>query len=140
MKSLATETARPPQEAEGARNRDFLEYIYQRHIRPDDLPELQEARLHAQIAGLIYDLRTSRGLTQKQLAQMVGTQASAISRLEDADYGGHSLSMLERIAEALGLAVRVTFEEKGTRGASPRVEAVEREDGDGDFGPIGLRV
>ena len=131
MKSVVTEGARPGAEAEGTGNTDFLEYIYQQHIRPEDLPELEQARLHAQVAGLIYDLRTSRGLTQKQLAQRVGTQASAISRLEDADYGGHSLSMLERIADALGLAVRVTFEERGPRGASPRVEAVERDETDG---------
>ena len=42
--------------------------------------------------------RTEAGLSQKELAEMIGTTQSVISRLEDADYEGHSLSMLSRIA------------------------------------------
>lgn len=37
-------------------------------------------------------------LSQRELAKLVGTTASVICRLEDADYDGHSLSMLIRIA------------------------------------------
>jgi len=62
---------------------------------------LQEERVHAQVARSIYELRQEAGLSQKQLADMIGTTQSVISRLEDADYEGHSLSMLNRIAEAL---------------------------------------
>ena len=58
--------------------------------------------LNAEIGQLIYDARTKTGLTQKQLADRLGTTQSVISRLESADYEGHSLSMLRRIAEALG--------------------------------------
>jgi transcriptional regulator with XRE-family HTH domain len=58
--------------------------------------------LNAEIGQLIYDARTKAGLTQKQLANRLGTTQSVISRLESADYEGHSLSMLQRIAEALG--------------------------------------
>jgi transcriptional regulator with XRE-family HTH domain len=58
--------------------------------------------LNAEIGQLIYDARTKAGLTQKQLANRLGTTQSVISRLESADYEGHSLSMLRRIAEALG--------------------------------------
>jgi transcriptional regulator with XRE-family HTH domain len=58
--------------------------------------------LNAEIGQLIYDARTKTGLTQKQLAHRLGTTQSVISRLESADYEGHSLSMLQRIAEALG--------------------------------------
>ena len=61
------------------------------------------------IAQQVYDLRHQAGLTQGQLAKLVGTQASAISRLEDADYGGHSLRMLRLIAAALGQRVEVRF-------------------------------
>jgi predicted transcriptional regulator len=39
----------------------------------------------------------------------VGTSKSAICRLEDADYEGHSLSMLKRIAEALDKRVEIRF-------------------------------
>ncbi|MFN4788849.1 MAG: helix-turn-helix domain-containing protein, partial [Pseudanabaena sp.] len=59
---------------------------------------IREASLNAIVAQLIYEARTARGLTQKQLADRVGTKQSAIARLEDADYDGHSLSMLQKIA------------------------------------------
>lgn len=62
---------------------------------------LEVERVNAEVARTIYDLRKKAGLTQKELAQMVGTTQSVISRLEDADYEGHSLSMLSRIAHAL---------------------------------------
>jgi predicted transcriptional regulator len=58
-------------------------------------------RMNAEIARLLYDMRTEAGLTQEQLAELVGTTQSVISRLEDSDYDGHSLSMLNRIAEAM---------------------------------------
>lgn len=64
-------------------------------------------RTHAEVAQLIYDRRIAAGLTQKQLAQLVGTTQSVISRLEDADYDGHSLSMLQRIATALGERITI---------------------------------
>ncbi|MBD2243521.1 helix-turn-helix transcriptional regulator [Nostoc sp. FACHB-888] len=68
-------------------------------------PELEamvaEASINAEVAQLIYEARTKAGLTQKQLAELVGTKQPVIARLEDADYEGHSLSMLQKIAHAL---------------------------------------
>ncbi|MCP6761851.1 MAG: helix-turn-helix transcriptional regulator [Fischerella sp. CENA71] len=68
-------------------------------------PELEamvaEASINAEVAQLIYEARTKAGLTQKQLADLVGTRQPVIARLEDADYEGHSLSMLQKIARAL---------------------------------------
>lgn len=78
-----------------------------------DDPELREMiaeeAVNAQVARMIYDARTAAGLTQKQLADMIGSQQSVIARLEDADYEGHSLSMLRRIAEALDQKLEVRF-------------------------------
>jgi len=78
-----------------------------------DDPELREMiaeeAVHAQVARMIHDTRTAAGLTQKQLADLIGTQQSTIARLEDADYQGHSLSMLRRIAEALHKKLEVRF-------------------------------
>ncbi|PMB18386.1 helix-turn-helix domain-containing protein [Fischerella thermalis] len=72
-------------------------------------PELEamvaEASINALVAQLIYEARTSSGLTQKQLAELVGTKQPVIARLEDADYEGHSLSMLQKIAHALNQRV-----------------------------------
>jgi ribosome-binding protein aMBF1 (putative translation factor) len=74
---------------------------------------LEEERLNAQVARTIYQMRTNAGLTQKQLADLIKTTQSVISRLEDADYAGHSLSMVSRIAEALERKVKVQLVGKG---------------------------
>ena len=76
---------------------------------------IREASLNAIVAQLIYEARTARGLTQKQLADRVGTKQSAIARLEDADYDGHSLSMLQKIAGALNQKVEIKFSENNLR-------------------------
>ena len=76
-------------------------------------PELRrltaEARINAAVAQLIYAARNKAGLSQAELAERIGTKQSVISRLEDADYEGHSLSMLHRIAAALGQCVEIRF-------------------------------
>ena len=61
------------------------------------------------IARQIYALRTAAGLSQLQLARKIDTTQSVISRLEDADYDGHSLAMLQRIATALNNRIEVHF-------------------------------
>jgi ribosome-binding protein aMBF1 (putative translation factor) len=78
-------------------------FLYNRYIAGDRKreEEYDEEVINAEIARKIYQLRTKAGLIQQELAARVGTSKSAISRLEDADYEGHSLSMLKRIAEAL---------------------------------------
>jgi ribosome-binding protein aMBF1 (putative translation factor) len=63
--------------------------------------ELQQEIINRDVAAKIYKLRHSEGLSQAELARRIGTTQSVISRLEDADYDGHSLSMLKRIAAAL---------------------------------------
>ncbi|MGA2328337.1 MAG: helix-turn-helix domain-containing protein [Bryobacteraceae bacterium] len=77
--------------------------------KPDRLKALDEARANEEIARKIRDLRGGAGLTQAQLAKLVGTTASVICRLEDADYQGHSLAMLRRIAAALSQRVEIRF-------------------------------
>ena len=62
---------------------------------------ISKETLNAQIALEIYAKRTKARLTQRQLAEKIGTTQSVIARLEDANYQGHSLTMLQKIAEAL---------------------------------------
>jgi ribosome-binding protein aMBF1 (putative translation factor) len=90
---------------------DALEILHRRYVvgRPEQEGALEEARLNASIAQEIYDLRTKAGLTQKELADLIGTSHSVISRLEDADYEGHSLKMLQRISIALHHRLQVRF-------------------------------
>jgi DNA-binding XRE family transcriptional regulator len=73
------------------------------------LKNLDAARANEEIARKIRELRTAAGLTQAQIARLIGTTASVICRLEDADYGGHSLAMLRRIAGVLNRRVEIRF-------------------------------
>ena len=60
-------------------------------------------------------LRKESGLSQKELAQRVGTSQQQISRLESPSYEGHSLSMLRRVTEALGASLYVEIQHKKRR-------------------------
>jgi len=92
-----------------------VEILHRRYIGDDAgrKASLQAERVNAEVAQMIYDLRKETGITQKELADLIGTTQSVISRLEDADYNGHSLSMLSRIAKALNkrLTVQITSED-----------------------------
>jgi DNA-binding XRE family transcriptional regulator len=88
-----------------------LQFAYDRYVGKDrERADAFEAELaNADVARKIYDLRTQANLTQGELAKLVGTSTSVISRLEDADYEGHSLAMLRRIAAAVGKRVEIRF-------------------------------
>jgi DNA-binding XRE family transcriptional regulator len=70
---------------------------------------LEEARADDEVARKIFALRTEAGLTQQQLGKLIGTTTPVICRLEDADYVGHSLAMLRRIAAALNRRIEIRF-------------------------------
>ena len=76
---------------------------------PERKASVEAERVNAQVAQMIHDLRVESGLTQAELAELVGTTQSAISRLEHSDYEGHSLSMLSRIASALKQKITVAM-------------------------------
>jgi len=91
--------------------RNAVEILHCRYYegKPERLAGLEKARANDQVARKIAALRTQAGLSQRQLAQLIGTTASVICRLEDADYEGHSLAMLNRIAAALNRRVEIRF-------------------------------
>ena len=90
---------------------DAVEILYRRTYegKAARIKNLEEARANEEIARKIQELRAAAALTQTQLAKLVGTTASVICRLEDADYEGHSLAMLRRIAAALNKRVEIRF-------------------------------
>lgn len=69
----------------------------------------EEEVANREVAQKIFQLRDKAGISQAELARRVGTTQSVISRLEDADYDGHSLAMLNRIAAALQRRVEIRF-------------------------------
>ncbi len=91
------------------KTRNAVSILHRTYVKddPDRKAELAAERVNAEVAEMIRDLRNQARLSQKELADLVGTTQSVISRLEDNDYEGHSLSMLNRVARALNQRVTV---------------------------------
>jgi DNA-binding XRE family transcriptional regulator len=91
--------------------RDGIEILHRRFYegRPERQPELEEARATAAIAQRVFALRERAGLSRRDLARLVGASSTVIRRLEEDDYEGESLDLLQRIAHALGQRVQIRF-------------------------------
>jgi ribosome-binding protein aMBF1 (putative translation factor) len=90
------------------RTANAIDILNRRHPpTADDLELREQFRESLAIGELIFAARAEAGLTQRELAKKVGTTASVICRLEDADYEGHSLPVLRRIAAALGRRIEM---------------------------------
>ncbi len=70
---------------------------------------IADETVNAEVARLIYKVRKAAGLTQTELAELIGSKQPVIARLEDADYEGHSLTMLQRIAISLNQRIEINF-------------------------------
>lgn len=97
--------------AKTKRTKNAVKILHKRYIGKNKqrLESLQKERENLSIAENIYNLRTENNLSQKQLAELIGTTQSVISRLEDADYNGHSLAMLRKIALVFHRKVQIQF-------------------------------
>ena len=89
---------------------DAVAILHRRYVgeQPERQASLQEERINARVARIIFDLRQEAGLSQAELAAKIGTTQSVISRLEDSDYEGHSLSIFSRIADALNQRIEIS--------------------------------
>ncbi|MFU1927636.1 helix-turn-helix domain-containing protein [Bordetella hinzii] len=67
------------------------------------------AAIEQGVAWQIRVNRQARGWTQAEFAGMIGGGQSAISRLEDPEYGCHSLNKLLEVADAFDCALLVKF-------------------------------
>ena len=86
-----------------AKTKDFGKVLRQQLAADPKLrDDVDEAMFNAAVAVLIHKARREAGLTQKQLADAIGSHQPVIARLEDADYDGHSLAIVRKIARALG--------------------------------------
>ena len=70
--------------------------------------------VNAFVSAQIKNLREARDLKQGDLAEMVGTKQSGISRLEKADYSVWKIETLRKLARAFGVRLSIRFEEFGT--------------------------
>jgi len=76
---------------------------------PEFAKAYEELAPEFEIARQIIRLRAELGMTQMELAEKIGTRQSNISRLENG-VGHPSVSLLKRVANALGAKLRIRFE------------------------------
>lgn len=91
------------------RQKDDLDRLTEKLLKEDPTlaEEFEKADRAWDIAFQIYDLRKKAGLTQSQLAKLVGTKQSNIARIESADYTGYTLKTLEKLTKALEARLEV---------------------------------
>ncbi len=77
----------------------YIEKVLKKN--PSLKEDLDKAGEAWDIAFQIINLREGAGLTQKQLAGLVGTKQANISRIESADYTGYTVKTLEKVTRAL---------------------------------------
>lgn len=87
----------------------FIDYLREELRDPEFVEGFAEANEAWDMVIDLVRLREAKGLTQEQLAEMVGTKQQNIARIENPAYDGHSLKLLRRVARALGTAVHVEF-------------------------------
>jgi transcriptional regulator with XRE-family HTH domain len=95
---------------------NFDLYLEEQLKDPGFAERFEQAGEAWDVALQLAALREKAGLSQKDLARRLHTSQQQISRLESPSYEGHSLSMLRRVAEVLGVTVRVTLAPKGGSG------------------------
>jgi DNA-binding XRE family transcriptional regulator len=88
---------------------DAVQILHRRYYEghPERLAELEAARASAAIARTVYELRTKARLSQDAMAQRIGVARTVIADLEDDDFEGDALGLLQRIAGALNKTVEI---------------------------------
>lgn len=86
----------------------FDESLKEALKNPEWKKEYDALELEFSIIEQVIRKRIEKGLSQKQLAEKIGTKQSAISRLEGGN-SNPSVAFLEKIAKALGGKLQITI-------------------------------
>lgn len=89
---------------------NFDQYLEEQLKDPGFAARFDQAGQAWDVGLQIAALRQQAGVSQKELAKILGTSQQQVSRLESPGYEGHSLSMLRRVAAALNARIHVVFE------------------------------
>jgi ribosome-binding protein aMBF1 (putative translation factor) len=74
---------------------------------PEVRKEYDALKAEFKLAEEIIRARAKAKMTQAELARRIGTKSTAISRLESPNYGKASISMLKKVAQALGCELQI---------------------------------
>lgn len=95
--------------------KNFRETLNERLLDTEFRAEWEALEPEHQIMKAIIDGREEKDLTQKQLAEATGITQADISRLENGT-GNPSIRTLKRLAEGLGMTLKVEFIPRATAG------------------------
>ena len=91
--------------------KNFRETLNEQLRDPEFKAEWDALEPERQIMRAIVEGRDEQALTQKQLSEMTGITQADISRFENGT-GNPSLRTLKRLAEGLGMSLKVEFDPK----------------------------
>lgn len=83
--------------------------LRERFRDPEHRHDYVESFLNSSLATQIKVLRQGRNLSQRDLAALIGTKQSAVSKLEDPAYEGWTLKTLQKLARAFDVSLDVQF-------------------------------
>ena len=89
------------------------DYIAEQMQDPEFARAWEETEPEMAVVRAIIEARTSRNLTQKELAQRTGIASSEISKLERGTRNP-SIKLLQRLADGMGMVLDVRFKPKAT--------------------------
>src|SRR3989344_7617636 len=84
----------------------FREIRKERMKDPKFVKACKERELETAILRAIFDARIKKGITQKELAEKIGTKQSSIARFESGKYSS-TLSFIQKLASALNVKMRI---------------------------------
>lgn len=93
---------------------DFRDYLNEQLKNEDFRAEYERLEPEFSIIQAVIDARKTNHMTQKELAEKTGIAQSDISKLENGN-SNPTISMLQRLAEGMGMTVKLQFVPKQTR-------------------------
>lgn len=110
---------------------DALEILHNLYFKddPEALARIAREEEKCAIAARIYEWRTQAGMSQRSLADKIGTTPSVISRFEKTLEDNYTVTTLKKIASVFGRNLQEFFEDKTSADGSWSLSVKNVEDG-----------
>ncbi|KKS13930.1 MAG: DNA-binding helix-turn-helix protein [Candidatus Daviesbacteria bacterium GW2011_GWB1_41_5] len=90
------------------KHRDFNDFLNESLKNPKIKAEYDKLQPEFAMIQAVIDARVKKGVTQKELAEKIGTKQSVISRLESGR-ANPSVAFLKKLAQALNSHLEIRF-------------------------------